>query len=30
MTFGYIVGRPAAGVTGYEDARGIVGTEVRA
>jgi hypothetical protein len=30
MTFGYIAGRPAAGVTGYEDARGIVGTEVRA
>ena len=30
MTFGYIAGRHAAGVTGYEDARGIVGPEVHA
>ena len=30
MTFGYIAGRHAAGVTGYEDARGIVRPEVHA
>jgi hypothetical protein len=30
MTFCYIAGRHAAGAAGYEDARGIVGTEVRA
>jgi succinate dehydrogenase/fumarate reductase flavoprotein subunit len=30
MTFGYIAGRHAAGVTGYEDARGIVRLEVHA
>jgi len=30
MTFGYIAGRHAAGVTGYEDARGIVRPEAHA
>lgn len=30
MTCGYIAGRHAAGVTGYEDARGIVRPEVHA
>jgi predicted oxidoreductase len=30
MTFGYIAGRHVAGVTGYEDARGIVRPEVHA
>jgi succinate dehydrogenase/fumarate reductase flavoprotein subunit len=30
MTFGYIAGRHAAGVTGYEDARRIVRPEVHA